>query len=34
MNENLDIGTLGVASEMTKEPGGSTELDFTWLLFD
>lgn len=34
MNENLHIGSLGVASEMTREPGGATELDFLWLLRD
>jgi hypothetical protein len=34
MKENLDIGTLGVASEMTRDGTGSTSLDFAWLFWD
>jgi hypothetical protein len=34
MNENLNIGSLGVASEMTKDGTGSNSLDFVFLFWD
>ena len=34
MNENLDIGSLGIASEMTKDGSGVTSVDFLFLFWD